>query len=113
MLDSNQSLTSAQRICPVTGVTFKVADPGSLQQGVIARCEIHLHGTIAVRADIRRRKEDGRPYLAFPRTQSRNGTPHPLVRPLTKEIHAAIERQVFHQARALGNMPDHCSPDAA
>jgi DNA-binding cell septation regulator SpoVG len=106
MHELNNSLVAAQRLCRVDQVIFKPADHASAQRGVVWRCQFHLDGKYGVRADIRRCRADDRLYLAFPRERSRNGRSHSSVWPVTLEIHAAIELQVFESMRQLGALVD-------
>jgi hypothetical protein len=92
---------------------FKPAHAHPGVDGLLYRCRFHLHGTIGVRADLRQRKADGSPYLAFPRDRSCKGRLHSYLWPVTPEVQAAIELQVIHAARSMGLLVDPVAPDAA
>jgi len=110
---TQEQLMAAGRICPVGVLSLKPAEPHSAALGILLRCELVIDRKIGVRADLRRRKADGSPFLAFPRERSRSGRWHSHVWPMTPEVHAALEVQVIHAARSMGLLVEPVAPDAA
>jgi hypothetical protein len=110
---THDHLMAARRICSVRVLSLKPAEPRAAAEGILLRCELELDQKIGVRADLRRRKDAGSPYLAFPRGRSRTGRWHSHLWPVSPEVQAAIELQVVHAARSMGLLDESATPDAA
>ena len=70
--------------------------------GLVAFASFLLNGAIRVDGVGIRRTADGRWTLSWPARDDRNGTRHPVIRPITDEVRRSIERQVFALLPAVG-----------
>lgn len=114
MSTTNTSLVAAQRLCPVSCIKLEPADPQGVARGVLLRCSFVTHQTFGHRASIRRRREGGRLYLAFPKGQrTQSGRWIPDSWPMGESVREAIELQVLGAAREMGLCIDAREPDAS
>jgi len=81
----------------ITRVRLVPAPGQDREKGLIGWLSFRLPGGLLIDGVTLRRTLDGRLALSFPARRDGRGAEHPILRPVSAEVRAAIERQVLEQ----------------
>lgn len=79
----------------VSDVHFSPASADDTRFGLLGYVSFALGGGLRVSGITVRRTADGRTALSFPGRRDKRGKERPFMRPVSREVRAAIEAQVF------------------